>query len=389
MNPLTLPFLEHAFRPFFLLAALYAALAIPGWVGILGQQWMLPSGLPPLLWHSHEMLFGFGAAIVVGFVLTAAQNWTGLRPLPPAGLAGLVALWLAARIAFLLPQFVPYALAATLDALLLPLAALALMRVLWQARNRRNYAIAGLLLLLATLNATMHLAVGGVLELNPSTPLTLTAWLLAALMVMMGGRVIPFFTGRRLDVTMPPAERLWPACELAALATAFALTLAPHTVLAAIAAVATGTLVFVRWIAWRPWISRNEPMLWILHLGYLWLSLTYGLAAWVHATGAAPVTLPIHAVSTGALGALGLGMMARVALGHTGRPIAADSLIVAAFVLVLAGGILRMAAYAPGPLYGLRGITFAGIAWSLAFALYVVRYVPVMFGRRVDRPQSA
>jgi uncharacterized protein involved in response to NO len=349
---------------------------------MLDQQWSLATGLPPLLWHGHEMLFGFGAALVVGFVLTASQEWTGIRALPPAALAGLAALWLVARIAFLLPQHVPHGLAAVLDSLLLPLAAAALSRVLLKARNRRNYVVAGLLLLLAALNIAMHLAVAGAVALDPAQPLMLATWLFGGLMVMMGGRVIPFFTARRLGVTMPSPERLWPACELAAVATALAVVLAPRTLFASGLALATSAAVFARWIAWRPWISRGEPMLWILHLGYLWLVVSYGLAAWVHATDAAPLTLPVHALTTGALGALGLGMMARVALGHTGRPITANAAIVTAFVLVLAAGVFRLTAYAPGPMGGFLGLTLAGACWSLAFGLYVVRYLPVMFGRR-------
>lgn len=356
MKPVSaLPFLQNAFRPFFLFGTAFAATSIVAWAGMLGQQWLLATGLPPLPWHGHEMLFGFGAALVVGFVLTASQEWTGIRPLPPVALAGLAALWVLARIVFLLPQHVPYVLAALLDSLLL---------------------------LLAALNIAMHLAVAGVVALDPAQPLMLAIWLLGALMVMMGGRVIPFFTARRLGVAMPSPERLWPACELAAVATALAVTLAPRTLSASGLALVASVTVFARWLAWRPWISRSEPMLWILHLGYLWLAVSYGLAAWVHATGAAPLTLPVHALTTGALGTLGLGMMARVALGHTGRPITADAAIVTAFVLVLAAGVFRLTAYAPGPLGGIRGLMLAGACWSFAFGLYVVRYLPVMFGRR-------
>jgi uncharacterized protein involved in response to NO len=378
-----LPFLQNAFRPFFLLGTAFAATSIVAWAGMLGQQWSPATGLPPLLWHGHEMLFGYGAALVVGFVLTAAQEWTGHRPLPPLALAGLASLWVLARIAFLLPRHVPHAIAALLDSLLLPLAAAALARVLWKARNRRNFVVAGLLLLLAALNIAMHLAVAGVVALDPVQPLMMATWLFGALMVMMGGRVIPFFTARRLGVAMPPPERLWPACELAAVAAALAVALAPRTFLASGLALVASVIVFARWIAWRPWISRSEPMLWILHLGYLWLAVAYGLAAWVHATDAAPLTLPVHALTTGALGALGLGMMARVALGHTGRPITANAAIVIAFVLVLAAGVFRLSAYTPGPLGGVHGLLLAGACWSLAFGLYVVRYLPVMFGRRI------
>ena len=384
MKPIpALPFLQNAFRPFFLLGTAFAAASIVAWAGMLGQQWSLATSLPPLLWHGHEMLFGFGAALVVGFVLTASQEWTGIRPLPPVALAGLAALWLLARIVFLLPQHVPHALAALVDSLLLPLAAAALARVLWKARNRRNYVVAGLLLLLAALNIAMHLAVAGAVALDPAQPLLLATWLFGALMVMMGGRVIPFFTARRLGVAMPPPERLWPACELAAVATALAVVLSPRTVLASGLALVASVIVFARWLAWRPWISRGEPMLWILHLGYLWLAVSYGLAAWVHATGALPLLLPVHALTTGALGALGLGMMSRVALGHTGRPIAANAAMITAFVLVLAAGVFRLTAYVPGPMGGIFGLTLAGACWSLAFGLYVARYLPVMFRRRI------
>jgi uncharacterized protein involved in response to NO len=376
--------LATAFRPFFLLAALAAALPVFAWIGLLGRQWDAPAGLDTLYWHGHGQVFGFASALIAGFLLTAVGNWTGRRATGPRALLALIMLWLCARLGLTLPGLVPHPVAAMADLLFLLVLAALVARPIVATRNLRNLGVIGWLLAFAALNAAAHAAHGGLLAVAPQAALSAAVYLLAALLAFMGGRVIPFFTERRLGLTVIRRRALDLAGNAAAVGLAAAVLLLPHTAFTTAIAAAAAALTLARMAGWRSLHTWREPMLWVLHLGYLWLAAGFALTAWVHAGAALPAMLPVHALSVGALGLLGLGMMARVALGHSGREIRADAAIVAMFLLVAAAGALRMAAYAPGPLQGLRGLTLSGIGWTLAFGLYLVRYAPILLRPRPD-----
>lgn len=374
----------QAFRLFFPLAALFTAVHVLLWIAGLSGMLHLPA--QPTLWHAHEMLFGFAFAIIAGFVLTAAGNWTGLKTTTPNNLLLLAGLWIIARIASLVFSQTPI-IAITSDSLFLIGLALLVSRVLLRSANRRNYLFLPFLWGLAAVNLSFHISLlRGNIELARLL-ITLTAWLVGFLMVFMGGRVIPFFTGRRCHYQ--PIQQAWLnwASTVSSLMASCAIALAPlsnyTTVLAALAAVT----ILLRLYFWLPWRVWKEPMLWILHIGYAWLGAAYLLAALVHGGWLQPLTLPLHALMAGALGCLGMGMMTRVALGHSGRVIQANPVIIAAFILVLLAGLLRVASYLNWSGGGLAGLTLSAIFWALAFGLYFIVFAPLLWRMAASPPK--
>ena len=376
--------LSIAFRPFFLSAALFTSVSLLLWVAwLLG--WASPNpALPMPLWHGHEMLFGVTMAVVIGFVLTAAQNWTGRTTTTPGLLALLVSLWWAARAGFLFPAVVPLWLTTTLDLILLPIVAILMARVLIATRNRRNYALLLILCAFAVLNGLTHLAFHGLIPIHlMHRAMDTTLLLIAVLLVFMGGRVIPFFTARRLPTVDP---RRWPALDwtatiLAALCCVAVLVAGRHPDLALLFFLAA-TVNLARLLAWRPWRVLQEPMLWVLHLGYAWIPVGFLLLG-LHLVGA-PLgwSAGAHVIAAGALGTLAIGMMSRVALGHTGRPLQAPPLMHAGFVVLSIAVILRLvAALAPNlPLV----LALSGLLWAGAFLLYALVFTPIFLRPAVD-----
>ncbi len=375
-----LPLLSQPFRVFFPLAALTAASSVALWVAGLLALLPLPAHAP--LWHAHEMLFGFALAIIAGFSLTAVINWTGIRAASPRELCALAAIWLLARVLALVPAAARVGGSAPADVLFLCGLALLMTRTLWRSRNRRNYLFIPLLWGLAALDTTYHLQLWASDLMAAQQLLWAAVYGVAFLMVFMGGRVIPFFTSRRCSVEL----RQWPwlnwTSTLSALLAGVLLSLQPQTSLAALVAAVAGGSSLLRVLLWRPWRTWRIPLLWILHLGYVWLGVAYLLAAWVHSGGQASLTLPIHALMVGALGCLGLGMMARVALGHSGRALEVGPPMILAFVLVLLAGVCRVA-YEWAPLLPKPyWLVLAASGWCAAFLLYAAIYLPIVLKPR-------
>jgi len=379
--PLGWPVWRLGFRPFYIGAALFACLAIPLWtLMFLGQLAWAPV-LPPLLWHAHEMLYGFAAAVIVGFLLTAGKAWTGLATPRGVPLALLVLVWFSARVAALVA---PYPVYAALDLLLLPLVAAVLVRLLLRARNYRNLPLAGLLMLLTLANLVFHLSVLGLLDVAPVRALYAALALIVLIECVMAGRVVPAFTmgaipGLRLTVR----PRLDLATVLvSALALASWVFGAPATFTALVCLVAFVLQVQRAW-GWQPWRTRKRPILWVLHLAYAWIPAGFLLLAMAQAGWLAP-TAAIHAFAVGATGGLIIGMLTRTARGHTGRPLQAGPAEVWAYGLVLVAVVLRVAAPLVGPQAMLWSVVGAALAWSLAFALYLVVYTPWLLSTRLD-----
>lgn len=375
------PLLRLGFRPFYLGAALFACLAIPMWVLLFTGSTHWAPVLPPQLWHAHEMLFGFAATVIVGFLMTAGKAWTGL-PTPRGGaLAGMVLLWLAARIAALVA---PYPVYAALDLALLPVAAIVLVRLLLRADNRRNLPLAGLLGLLTLANLVFHLSALGYLDLQPVRALYAALALIVLVETVMAGRVIPAFTmsaiaGLRIKVD-PKREKATALASVAALLWwVFAPALAAGAVLLALAA----ALQSSRLIAWKPWRTRGRPILWILHLSYAWIPVGFGLLA-LNQLGWIAASAGIHALAVGATGGLIIGMVTRTARGHTGRPLLASPLEVAAYSLVMLAAVLRVLVPLVAPQYLVSSVIVAAGAWALAFAMYLALYTPWLLRARLD-----
>ncbi|MEB6587742.1 MULTISPECIES: NnrS family protein [Pseudomonas] len=371
------------FRPFFLGGSLFALVALLLWAGVLaGVLEPTPRG-GMLAWHRFEMLYGFAAAIIAGFLLTAVQNWSGIPGLSGRALQGLFLLWLLGRASWFLP--LPGGLLVLVEGSFLPLVALALARPIVQRRLRNNYPIIGLVLLIA---ACQWLTLAGWLrqdELWQRRGVFAGLWLVAAMMTVLGGRVIPFFTRRGLGNMAPAPARPWldRACLLLGVAVplTFATGLAdtPRTGLAALFG-ALFALHATRLALWHDRGLWRVPLLWSLHLAYAWLAIAcLGMALW-HAGVALNPSLVTHALTVGAMSGLILAMMARVSLGHTGRPLQVPGSIAWAFALMQLAALARVVLAQFTPL----GVSLSALCWSLALLLFLQHYLPILLRPRAD-----
>ena len=375
------PLFRLGFRPFYLGAAAFAALAVPYWVAALLGVAALPVTMPPLLWHAHEMLFGFAAAVIVGFLLTAGKAWTGLSTPRGATLAVMAAIWLAARLAAL---GAPYAVYALLDALLLPWVAGVLLRVLWKSGNRRNLPLGAVVVLLASSNLAFHAATLGWFSIDPLRALHAGLALIVMIECVIAGRVIPAFTmsalpGRQLQ-TPPWLERAALATTALSLAAWVLLPVNPITAAGLSLAALLHTL---RLWHWQPWRTKARPILWVLHMAYAWLPLGFALLAAAQMRFVS-TSAGIHALAVGATAGLIVGMITRTARGHTGRPLKASRLEVTAYLLVLAAAVVRVAIPMLAPALTADALIAAAVAWALAFTLYLWRFGPWLVASRLD-----
>ncbi len=366
------------FRPFFLLAAVWAALAIPLWLVAYATGIVPPSAFPPIIWHVHEMVFGFAAAVVAGFLLTAIPNWTGRMPLQGRPLAILVTLWLVGRIAVLLSALIGAPLAAIADLSFPAMFFVVVAREILAGRNWRNLPMLGALLLLLVGNLLVHLdalALANTAELGNRIGIGT----LLTLISLVGGRIVPSFTRNWLTKNRPeiappaPAGRL----DIAALVVTglglAAWVFAPDADATPWAELAAGAAVAWRLSRWRGMRTFREPLVLVLHIGYGWLALGLLLLGLNGFHAFLPATTALHALTVGAIGTMTLAVMTRASLGHTGRPLSAGSGTSAIYLLVTVSAILRLVT----PLAGLQAmlvLSFAGAAWCAAFGLFVVLY---------------
>ncbi|MDP2008395.1 MAG: NnrS family protein [Rubrivivax sp.] len=375
------PLLRLGFRPFYLGAAAYGMLAVPLWIAMLLGQVSLDLSLSPLLWHAHEMLFGFAVAVIVGFLLTAGKAWTGLATPRGAVLAALAGLWLAARLAAV---WAPYAVYALLDLLLLPLVAGFLITVLLRAGNRRNLPLGAILLLLTVANAAFHGAVMGVIDIAPVRALHAGLALVVMIECVIAGRVIPAFTMSALPGVKLQAPPVLEQATLASTALGLALwVLAPPNAFTATALGAAGLLHALRLWRWKPLRTRARPILWVLHAAYAWLPLGLVLLA-LSQLGVVGVSAGIHALAVGTTGGLIIGMVTRTARGHTGRPLQVSRLEVAAYLLVAGAAVARVLLPLLAPQHLAIWLVAAAAAWGLAFAFYLFVFTPWLLRPRLD-----
>lgn len=375
------PLLRLGFRPFYLGTALLACLAVPLWIAIFLGRIQVPLPMSPLLWHAHEMLFGFAAGVVVGFLLTAVKAWTGLETARGPLLGALALLWLAARLASLVA---PYAVYATLDMLLLPAVAAVLLRVLIKAGNKRNIPLICLLLLMAAANLVFHLSVLGIVAVPAVSALYAELALILMVVSVITGRVVPMFTRNvtpGLVINMP---RKFELSLLAVTAVTLALWVfaAPAPVVL-VASLAAGVMHAVRLWKWHPQVTFKRPILWILHASYAWLPLGFVLLALAQLGWVVP-SLAVHAFAVGVIGGLIIGMVTRTARGHTGRPLQPSRGEVVAYALVMLAAVLRVLVPAVQPAWYAYALEGAACLWAIAFAIYLVIYTPWLMRTRLD-----
>jgi uncharacterized protein involved in response to NO len=374
------------FRPFYLLAAIFAVLAVPTWILSFFGEVQAGGYLRGVAWHSHEMIFGFASAVMAGFLLTAVRNWTG-QPTPTgAPLAGLVFLWLLARLLMLTG---PEDLAVLIDILFLPALAVAIAVPIWRSRNVRNYKVVAILALLALANVSYHLANLSILS-SVYTRVAITAALdvIAILIAIIGGRIIPAFIGNAIIDAQPRTALIVEVASFGVLIAILVLGVldlwvpvswSVWLVTFAIAAIGHG----VRLLLWQPLRARGKPLLWMLPAAYAWLPVALALRV-LSTLGIVPISAAFHALTIGAIASLMVAMMMRSALGHTGRPLVAGRVEIAAFVLLQLAAVVRVSASSIETIAYREAMIVSGVLWTLAFAVFLSRYWAILTQPRID-----
>ena len=357
--------LASGHRPFFLMAALAAAGLLPLWLA----AWL---GLLPLdaAWHGHEMVFAFAGAAIGGFLMAAVPKWTNRPPITGHRLMLLIGLYLAGRIGMVAGHGLHWA-----DLAYLPTLAGFVLADVHISRNRRNYQVAGMLFALTGLNVAWHL--------GQTQALWAGVYLIAGMIALIGGRIVPAFTqgglrmaGQRVDVSTPAWLDM--VAVPVVLAVVAAEVVAPLSWASGLTALVAGVLLLVRMAGWQTLRTGRVPLVWILHAGYVWVPIGFLLKAAADLGGWVAPTAALHALTTGAIGVMIMAVASRAALGHSGRPLVPSRWTVLAYGLVLAAAVLRVFV----PHY--HGVLAAGVLWSLGWTVFAVVYWPILTKPRID-----
>jgi len=379
------------FRPFFLLAGVYSLIPILVWGGVYVYGWPAPR-LPfsPLHWHAHEMIFGYGMAVAAGFLLTAVRNWTHIQTLQGYPLAVLATLWLAARLAgWIMPgQVLPMLL---LDLMFDLWLIVAVFRPILRAKQHDQIGIASKLILLMLANLCFYLGVSGVLEQGIAWGLYSGLYFLLALIFSMARRVLPFFIERGVGYPVTLKNHVWidRSSLILFLLFWFADVIWRN---APVAAALAGLLFAIHTMRLAGWHSKGiwrKPLLWVLYVGYGGATFGFLLKALTPFIPISPSlalnALALHAFALGGIGMITAGMMARIALGHTGRDIQQHSRLLAPiFISLFAAYVARVILPMIAPMHYTLWLGMAQAAWLIAFALFVRVYAPILVKPRAD-----
>lgn len=375
--------LAMGFRIFFLLGALAALVLVPLWMAVYAFGVTLPAGVQPMSWHAHETLFGFVAAIMAGFLLTAPGTWTG-RPMPKgATLGGLAMLWLAGRVFPFFPGCIPGWLLLVVDASFLPTVGWLVFRALRGLPGQRHNLVFPLLLAgMTTANVLAHLQLRNRWGVAVGTEVML--YLVLTLISLLGGRVIPGFTQGQFP---RGSTRLHPVLDRWSVGLLLALMVvdvggAPPRWVAGISLLAAGAHA-ARLSGWFTREVLGAPFLWVLHLGYGWMIVGLVMKAGA-LVGVCPPMLFRHAFTAGTIGGVILGMITRITLGHTGRPMRLPRFMTTAFVLINLAALLRVIVPWINPAHTVLWLNLSAAAWTGAYGLFLWREGPLLWRPRAD-----
>jgi uncharacterized protein involved in response to NO len=381
LRPEPIALLSYGFRPFFLAAALWACLAMVLWIGLLSGWWTFASGYGVIAWHAHEFLFGYIAAVMTGFILTAIPNWTGRFPLQGKPLLALFGLWLAGRAAMLATDEIGTAVAAIVDCAYLVTLTGVITQEIIAGSNWRNLRVVVLIGLTAVANIVFQAEV--VIYAAPTYGLRLGVAAIVGLIMVVGGRITPSFTSnwmtRQGSEKCPAPLGRFDIASIAVGAIALiAWIAAPDwfgTVLLLLLMAIAQAARLSRWAGARTW---REPILFILHVGYAFVPLGALLLSFsmlwpqiVPASGA------LHAWTTGAMGIMTLAIMTRATLGHTGREVISTPATMAIYGAMLVATLVRITAPLLPAIY-YQALLVAGVAWLLGYGIFIVVYGPML-----------
>lgn len=384
-------FFSYAFRPFFLLNGIFAAVVVAVWMFALHGAG--PAVLPVniVYWHGHEMLVGFAMASIAGFVLTAVATWTDRPPVQGARLALLALTWLLGRVVMFFSGTLPAGLVAAIDMSFPVLLVIYVAREVFGAANQRNYPIVAITGFLALFNLMFHLSALGFIHLSIDADriaLYLLIHLVLLLVTVIGGRILPNFSANwlrahgdsRLPVVEGWVDRL---TIMLTVATGLFAAFLPMSRVTAGLALAAAAVHGYRLVRWRGIGTRSEPLLFVLHAAYAWLPVGYALLGCAILGWLVPATVALHALTMGGIAFMVLAVTTRVALAHTGRKLHATRLTVVAYWLLLVAIILRVLSPFGGDY--LTVVNASAIAWVAAFTLFVWVYWPILTGPPVDK----
>jgi len=378
------PLFALGFRAFFALAGLFALILIALWSSIYKGVIITDNYYPVVYWHAHEMLLGYSMAVIAGFLLTAVKNWTSIQTLQGNKLFGLCLLWVYGRIVPFYSELIPDELIALVDFSFLPILAYFIAQPIIKSGNLKNLFFIVLLLVMAFGNACIHAEILGFYEGSAELGLDLVVAIIVMIILIIAGRVFPFFTERGLSGVMAIRNPVLDQLAVAASILTFILLIFNVNglilTIAAFVAVAANVFRVAGWYERRVWYV---PLLWVLYLGYGWIIVGFvfvGLAS----LGIVPASVATHAFTVGGIGVLTLGMMARVSLGHTGRAMKASNTIALAFVLINFAALFRVLIPALMPAWYSHFLVVSVYCWLAAFSLFVYVYTPVLSSLRID-----
>ena len=374
---------SHGFRPFFLFGALYAGAMIPLWLAVFAGDVSLPTALAPRDWHIHEMLFGYVAAVIAGFLLTAVPNWTGRLPIQGGALAILFAAWLAGRLAVMFSALIGWQLALAIDAAFLLLLAAAAAREIVAGRKWNNLTVVGIISLLAVTNIAFHAEahLGGVADYSTRIGIGLVV----TLVCVIGGRIVPSFTrnwlARREPGRLPvPFNRFDSVAMVAGICAMIAWAVAHSGRWVAVALGVAGLLHLVRLARWAGYRTLSDRLVLILHVAYAFVPAGFLLSALSALDLVAP-SAGMHAWTGGAIGSMTIAVMTRATLGHTGQALSASVATQLVYASIVVAALARVCA-ALEPAHSIPLLTIAGAAWAGAFLGFAFVYAPLLCGTR-------
>lgn len=378
----------YGFRPFFWLAGAFALFAIIAWLGIVSTGALPLPGQPALLWHGHEMLYGFVVAAIAGFLLTAVPSWTGARGFAGAPLVLLALVWLAGRLAFAAAAILPLTVVAVCELAFIPALACLVSPPLLRARNRNTPLL--FVLFAVWLSDVVFMAAlmrgDGLLA---RSALLVAIDIVLLLITIIGGRIVPAFTASALRGHGMAADlrtdRWTDGVAIGAMIVIVIVDIfAPWQRAAGIVAALAAIAHLWRLAGWRSLRTLGEPLVWSLHLAYAWMPVGLALKAIYLLTGSAWPTHWLHALTVGAAASMVVAVMTRAALGHTGRPLLAARSIAVAYLLLSLAALVRVF-LPPFAVIDYRWTVFiAGALWLAAFALFLIKYTPILMRPRID-----
>lgn len=377
------PFLGRGFRPFFLLGAVYSALNLLIWAGYYAGIVTPPDiFFDPIAWHAHEMIYGFAIAIIAGFLLTAVANWTGGAPARQLHLFGLCLIWLAGRVVMNVSLGLSEITVLVVQNSFVPALTVSLSIPLLKSWNPRNFAFLGLLTFLFTCNLVFFLT-------ESRVPLYAAVMVIIAMISLVGGRIIPAFTvaairRRGTKVFQTPQNKTDAIAFISLLSiAAILLVWGKEGIILGVVAIFSAFIHLFRMRVYHTLKILNDPMVWILHVGYIWVIVGLFLLG-LSALNIIPLSIVLHTLTAGAIGSMTIGMMCRVSLGHTGRNLVANKLTVLMFVVMQVAIIIRIAFSLLLPEHISFWIISSACLWSFCFGLFALTYASILWQPRPD-----